>query len=304
MVLIQESDQKYLREEFSKSLKSNIELIVFTAEDGQCKYCKETVQLAEEVSSLTGKIKLTIYDFNKDAEKARELGVDKYPTTIVCREGSIHGRVRYAGIPSGYEFGSLIEDIKMVSDSEVKISSKAMEGEEVVHIADHDGPPVGSRVKCILDWENRYACMRMHTAIHMLDAVFTKTLGTLGLSTGSQIYRDRARVDFSTESISRRDAEDLVERTNIEIRKDHEVKAYEISREEALSIEGLARTRPGYELIRKLETVRIVDIVGLDRQADGGTHVSRTSEIGIMTFLKFESKGRNNKRVYFTLDEP
>ncbi|MCL4332345.1 MAG: thioredoxin family protein [Candidatus Thermoplasmatota archaeon] len=127
MVLIQESDQKYLREEFSKSLKSNIELIVFTAEDGQCKYCKETVQLAEEVSSLTGKIKLTIYDFNKDAEKARELGVDKYPTTIVCREGSIHGRVRYAGIPSGYEFGSLIEDIKMVSDSEVKISSKAME---------------------------------------------------------------------------------------------------------------------------------------------------------------------------------
>ncbi|MCL4332346.1 MAG: alanyl-tRNA editing protein [Candidatus Thermoplasmatota archaeon] len=178
------------------------------------------------------------------------------------------------------------------------------EGEEVVHIADHDGPPVGSRVKCILDWENRYACMRMHTAIHMLDAVFTKTLGTLGLSTGSQIYRDRARVDFSTESISRRDAEDLVERTNIEIRKDHEVKAYEISREEALSIEGLARTRPGYELIRKLETVRIVDIVGLDRQADGGTHVSRTSEIGIMTFLKFESKGRNNKRVYFTLDEP
>ncbi len=127
MALIGDSDQNYLRGEFSKHLRSNVELIVFTSKDASCKYCKETIQLAEEVSVLTDKIKLTVYDFNENNDIARQLGVEKYPTTLVCRDGERNGRIKYSGLPSGYEFGSLIEDIKMVSEDEAKISAKAME---------------------------------------------------------------------------------------------------------------------------------------------------------------------------------
>ncbi|EQD33611.1 Threonyl/alanyl tRNA synthetase SAD, partial [mine drainage metagenome] len=73
-------------------------------------------------------------------------------------------------------------------------------------------------------------------------------------------------------------------------------------RDEALSIPNLARTKPGRELISSLETVRVVEITGLDMQADGGTHVKNLSEVGKLKFAKMENKGKNNKRVYFTLE--
>ncbi len=175
------------------------------------------------------------------------------------------------------------------------------EGEEVVHLADHGTIAAGSVVKCQLDWGRRYAFMRYHSAIHLLDAVFMDLFKSEGLSSGSQIYEDRARVDFSAESISRSQIETLFDRANSLLKEDRIIRSYDLLQEEALEDGTLARTKPGKELIQKLKVVRIVEIEGLDRQADGGTHVSRTSEIGTLSFQKLESKGRNNKRVYFSI---
>ncbi len=127
MGMIRDEDRKYLEEEFNKNLKQEVDLVVFTSDDSECKYCKETKELAEELAGIDGKIKLTVYDFEKDHEMAEKYGVDKYPATVVAKNGDQDGRIVYYGIPSGYEFGSLIEDLKNVSRNEAEVSSKAME---------------------------------------------------------------------------------------------------------------------------------------------------------------------------------
>lgn len=127
MPLIKEEDKKYLEQEFEKHLKNDVDVVVFTSDDANCKYCKESVQLAEEVAETSAKIKLTTYNFDKDKDAANEYGIDKFPATIVTRSGVKDGRIRYYGLPSGYEFGSLIEDIKNVSKWEADVSSKALE---------------------------------------------------------------------------------------------------------------------------------------------------------------------------------
>ena len=127
MPLIREEDKKYLIQEFEKHLKDDVDLVVFTSEDADCKYCMESNELAEEVAEVDGKIHLVKYDFDKDKEIAKEYGVDKYPTTVVAKHGVRDGRIKYTGLPSGYEFGSLIDDLKNVSKWEVEVSSKAVE---------------------------------------------------------------------------------------------------------------------------------------------------------------------------------
>ncbi|MFG1519320.1 MAG: thioredoxin family protein [Thermoplasmataceae archaeon] len=127
MAMIRESDVKYLMDEFNKHLKNDVDLVIFSSNSPECKYCKETVDLAKEVSAINGKIKLKVYDFDKDKDLAEEYGVTKFPATIVAKANEKDGRIKYYGIPSGYEFGSLIEDLKTVSSGEADISSKAME---------------------------------------------------------------------------------------------------------------------------------------------------------------------------------
>ncbi len=127
MALIREEDRQYLTEEFKKNMTEKVDLVVFTSNDSDCKYCKESVQLAEEVAELSDKINFVSYVFEDDKEKAKQYGVEKYPATVVAKSGEADGRIRYYGLPSGYEFGSLMEDLKNVSKGEADISSKAME---------------------------------------------------------------------------------------------------------------------------------------------------------------------------------
>ena len=127
MSLIKEEDKKFLSDEFNKYLKDNVDLIVFTSDSADCKYCKETVQLASEVADISDKINITIYNIDKDREIAEQYAVEKFPTTIVEKSGEKDGRIKYSGLPSGYEFGSLIDDIKSVSSGEADVSSKAIE---------------------------------------------------------------------------------------------------------------------------------------------------------------------------------
>ncbi|MGD2079000.1 MAG: thioredoxin family protein [Chloroflexota bacterium] len=138
MPLLKEKDRDYLAEQF-ETLPAPIKLIVFTQEF-ECQYCAETRQIAEELAALSEDITLEIYDLMADKEIAEQYGVDKIPATIVMRGGQQprdYG-IRYYGIPSGYEFSSLIEDIKLVAGGDSGLSPQTKEWaadlKEAVHL--------------------------------------------------------------------------------------------------------------------------------------------------------------------------
>ena len=122
MSLLKEEDRQILTNEFN-ALEQPVNLIVFT-QDQECQYCRETRMIAEEVAGLSDKISLQVYDFVADQEVAEHYHIDKIPATVVMRGGDEpkdYG-IRYFGIPSGYEFSSLIEDILMISKNESGLS--------------------------------------------------------------------------------------------------------------------------------------------------------------------------------------
>ncbi|MGQ9593972.1 MAG: protein disulfide oxidoreductase [Anaerolineae bacterium] len=121
MPLLSEKDAAYLREEFAKHLVHPVRLVMFT-QTFACQYCKETEQIVREVADLSDKIEAEIYNFVTDAEKAKEYGVDKIPAIAVVGERD-YG-IRFYGIPSGYEFTSLIEDILDVSRGKTSLSDE------------------------------------------------------------------------------------------------------------------------------------------------------------------------------------
>ncbi len=123
MALLKEEDRNHLIEEF-KSLATPVKIVVFT-QAMECQYCKETRMIGEELAALSDKISLEVYDFEKDKEIAETYNIDKIPATIIMAGGEQprdYG-IRYFGIPSGYEFSSLIEDIMMVSSGESGLSA-------------------------------------------------------------------------------------------------------------------------------------------------------------------------------------
>lgn len=178
------------------------------------------------------------------------------------------------------------------------VSNTVKIGDDPLHVlSDPNAVAVGSVVDGKIDWDRRYAHMRFHTAIHIIDAVVHRLYGNHGLITGSQIYTDRARVDFSMETLTMEEAGKIVDSANEIISQNHTVRSYFITREEASSIKDLARTAPGRELVERMTSIRIVEIEGVDLQADGGTHVRSTGEVGRIELLKIENKGRRNKRM-------
>lgn len=173
---------------------------------------------------------------------------------------------------------------------------------DVVHVIEGEiTASPGDKVKGTIDWDRRYAHMRYHTAVHILDAIVTKNYNDQGMLTGGQLYQDKARVDFDMQDFSRELVEKIIEEANEAISSDLKVYAKDVTREEALSMENVARTGPGRDLINSLDTVRLIVIETLDAQSDGGTHVSSTSQVGKISLLKIQSKGKHNKRVEFTL---
>jgi len=119
VALLKDKDRQYLQEEFTKRLKSPVKLVVFT-QTIACGFCEQTEQIAQEVASLSDKITVEVYNFVADKAIADQYGVDKIPATVI--EGEQDYGIRFFGIPSGYEFSSLIEDIMMVSSGESGLS--------------------------------------------------------------------------------------------------------------------------------------------------------------------------------------
>jgi len=172
------------------------------------------------------------------------------------------------------------------------------ESGEVVHRASRgvDIQP-GSRVKMVLDWDRRYRLMRLHTATHILSAVMYTEYGAL--ISGGNVTQEYAYDDYTLERFEREMFIEAISKANEIIKRDLEVKIYWLPREQALKIPGI--TKLAHRAPPDVEELRIVEIPGVDVQADGGPHVKRTSEIGEIVFLKAENKGKNRKRVYFTV---
>jgi len=156
----------------------------------------------------------------------------------------------------------------------------------------------GDRVTGEIDWGRRFAHMRYHTALHILSGVVYRRVGS-GI-TGNQITAERARMDFSIPGFDRALAESLIEGVNAVVRERRPVTVRFLPRAEAAKDPTLVRV--AQELMPDVEIVRMIDIEGFDVQADGGTHVANTTEVGVARLERIENKGARNKRLYLTLD--
>jgi misacylated tRNA(Ala) deacylase len=173
------------------------------------------------------------------------------------------------------------------------------EGDNVVHVLDKVIPDTVRELKGELDWERRFAHMRYHTALHALSGVIWRSFGAK--VTGGQMRADRARMDFSFPGEWTVDVVGEIERlVNEALVEGRPVKVYELPREEALENPDLIRTQVNL-VPERVKMVRIVEIEGIDTQADGGTHVANTEEVGEVEITGHKSKGRQNKRVEFIL---
>jgi len=162
---------------------------------------------------------------------------------------------------------------------------------------DREGLNEGDQVKQILDWDKRYKLMRMHTAAHIVSAIFHKDSGAL--ITGNQLDLEKTRIDFNLENFNREKIDEYITKANEIVKKDLPIKIYSMPRAEAGQDPSLAKLAKG--LPEGIQEIRVVEIETFDRQADGGTHVKTTGEVGAIEFLKADNKGASNRRVYFTL---
>jgi misacylated tRNA(Ala) deacylase len=175
------------------------------------------------------------------------------------------------------------------------------EGGDIVHVLDAAIPGTVQELNGELDWERRYAHMRYHTALHVLSGVIWKNFGAK--VTGGQMREMRARMDFSFPGQWTSDIVGEIERmTNEAFAEGRPVEVYWLPREEALKNPDLIRTQVNL-VPERVEVVRIVEIKDIDTQADGGTHVASTKEVGAVKITTHKSKGRQNKRIEFVLDQ-
>ena len=167
----------------------------------------------------------------------------------------------------------------------------------ISHEVSKPGLRAGDKVIGRINWDRRYRFMRMHTAAHLLISIFNRESNVL--ITGNQIDEDKTRIDFNMENFDRDKIMQYIEQANEIIRQDLPVKTCYLPKEEAMKIPGVIKLAGA--LPPDVHTLRIVEIPGVDLQADGGTHVKSLSEIGTIEFVKAENKGKDNRRVYYTV---
>lgn len=173
-------------------------------------------------------------------------------------------------------------------------------GDDIWHTVDGELPPVGSRVSAEIDWERRHRLMRTHSALHVLCGVVWRDHGAS--VTGGNMEELAGRMDFEFETMAGELVADIERRVNEEVAADREIRVAVLPRDEAFAIPDLIRTKVNL-LPEGIAEVRTIEIVGLDLQADGGTHVARTSEIGRVRVTGYESKGRINKRIRIAVED-
>jgi misacylated tRNA(Ala) deacylase len=184
--------------------------------------------------------------------------------------------------------------------SRYRISRAKKSGDHVLHLVEGDLPlpAIGAAVQGEIDWERRYQLMRTHTAMHILCGVIFRDYGAL--VTGGDMDPLAGRMDFEFETMHKELVAEIEQSVNQEVAKALPVRVQILAREVAFQIPDLIRTKINL-LPEGIQQVRVVEIVGLDLQADGGTHVHNTSEVGHIRVVDYKSKGRINKRIYLEL---
>ncbi len=165
---------------------------------------------------------------------------------------------------------------------------------EVVHVIEGNVPNEGTAVHGEIDWERRFSLMRTHTALHVLCGVIWNEYQTA--VTGGNMEPLSARMDFELDPTPESFGPRVEELVNAELAADRPIEVSFLPRSEAVLDEDLIRTKVSL-VPASVPEIRVVDIVGLDKQADGGTHVRSTAEVGRIRVVKTESKGKGNKRI-------
>ena len=196
---------------------------------------------------------------------------------------------------SGGQVNDLGTLTRIKDNKEFQVVFVAKIDDDISHEVDEIGLEVGDEVMGKINWGRRYKLMRLHTAAHVLDAVFHEDNGVL--ITGNELNPEKSRIDFNLQNFSREKVQAFIDKANEIISRDLEVKNYYLKKEEAMKIPGiikLAQAAPP-----DLPILRITEISDLDIQADAGTHVKHLMEIGKIILLDIENKGKERKRVYF-----
>ncbi len=188
-----------------------------------------------------------------------------------------------------------------VEGAEYPVTKVKKRGVDALHFigGNEKLPEVGALVHGEIDWERRYQLMRAHTAMHILCGVVFRDYGAL--VTGGNMDPLKGRMDFEFETMRKELVAEIEEAINIEAQKGYDVKVAVLPREEAFLVPDLIRTKINL-LPEGINEIRTIEIVGLDLQADGGTHVRNTAEVGKLRVTNYKSKGKINKRIYVEVE--
>ena len=194
------------------------------------------------------------------------------------------------------DFGTLT-----VEGTTYRVEKVKKQGEDILHFlgAEVPLPAEGSAAHGTLDWARRYKLMRTHTALHILCGTVFRDYGAL--VTGGEMEPGKGRLDFEFETMRGELVREIEASINKEAAEAREIRVQILPREEAFQIPDLIRTKINL-LPAGITHVRTVEIVGLDLQADGGTHVQNTSEVGAIRVADYKSKGAINKRIYIEIE--
>lgn len=224
----------------------------------------------------------------------------EFETTVVSAEGPRVVLATTAFYPTGGGQPCDTGALQAADGREFRVLEVSKTPTEISHLLDASGLLPGATVHGRVDWARRLAHMRHHTALHILSGVVFRRFGS-GI-TGGQIYVDRARMDFSLPDFNPPMAEDLIERVNEVVRQNLPIRVRFVSRGEVQRDPSLVRVAA--HLVPDVETIRLIDIEGFDVQADGGTHVRSTAEVGLARLVGVENKGSRNKRMTLALAPP
>ena len=223
----------------------------------------------------------------------------EFDAVVMAIDGNKVALDRTAFYPGG---GGQPNDVGTLStgDQTRQVVKVSKQGAEVWHELDREAPPIGTPVHGELDWDRRYKLMRTHTAMHILCGVIFRDYGAN--VTGGNMEPLKGRMDFEFETMRQEFVKQIEEKINVEVAAARPTRVKILPRDEAFQIPDLIRTKINL-LPEGITEIRTIELVGLDLQADGGTHVANTSEVGYIRVVDYKSKGKSNKRIEIALDE-
>ncbi len=228
--------------------------------------------------------------------------IKEFDAVVKAVDEANHGIVldRTAFYPGGGGQPPDVGQVKWNGETAALKRVRRIDG-RLVHLLAGDGPlpDVEARITGVLDWERRYQLMRTHTAMHILCGVIFRDYGAS--VTGGNMEPLKGRMDFEFETMRKELVQEIEDAINAEVSNGREVTTDILPREKAFQIPDLIRTKINL-LPEGIKEVRVVELAGLDLQADGGTHVKNTAEVGKIQITDYKSKGKINKRIYVELD--